>query len=82
MDNYLENIRITEAGRELNRFVDDLSNWYVRRGRERYWGKEMTVDKEAAYMTLFTVLETLSRLTGTGSLRSWRKQFIKTSSAR
>ena len=62
-DNYLENLRITEAGRELNRFVDDLSNWYVRRGRERYWGKEMTVDKEAAYMTLFTVLETLSRLT-------------------
>ena len=63
VDNYLENLRITEAGRELNRFVDDLSNWYVRRGRERYWGKEMTVDKEAAYMTLFTVLETLSRLT-------------------
>lgn len=52
VDNYLENLRITEAGRELNRFVDDLSNWYVRRGRERYWGKEMTVDKEAAYMTL------------------------------
>ena len=63
VDNYLENLRITEAGRELNRFVDDLSNWYVRRSRERYWGKEMTVDKEAAYMTLFTVLETLSRLT-------------------
>ena len=63
VDNYLENLRITEAGRELNRFVDDLSNWYVRRGRERYWGKEMTADKEAAYMTLFTVLETLSRLT-------------------
>lgn len=63
VDNYLENLKITEAGRELNSFVDELSNWYVRRGRERYWGKEMTPDKEAAYMTLFTALETLAKLT-------------------
>ena len=51
--------RITEAGRRaLQDFVDELSNWYVRRGRERYWGKGMTADKEAAYMTLYTVLVT------------------------
>ncbi len=62
IDGYLESMKITEAGRELQRFVDDLSNWYVRRCRERYWGKEMTPDKEAAYMTLYTVLETLSKI--------------------
>jgi len=62
-DEYLSSLRITEAGRELAAFADDLSNWYVRRGRERYWGKEMTADKEAAYMTLYTVLETMARLT-------------------
>ena len=62
-DEYLSSLRITEAGRELAAFADDLSNWYVRRGRERYWGKDMTPDKEAAYMTLYTVLETMSRLT-------------------
>ena len=62
VDTHLENLRITEAGRTLQKFVDDLSNWYVRRCRERYWGKDMTADKEAAYMTLFTVLETLARL--------------------
>ncbi len=62
VDTHLENLRITEAGRTLQKFVDELSNWYVRRCRERYWGKDMTADKEAAYMTLFTVLETLARL--------------------
>ncbi len=62
VDTHLENLRITEAGRTLQKFVDDISNWYVRRCRERYWGKDMTADKEAAYMTLFTVLETLARL--------------------
>ncbi len=62
VDTSLDSIRITEAGRELNRFVDDLSNWYVRRCRERYWGKDMTADKEAAYMTLYTALYELSRL--------------------
>jgi isoleucyl-tRNA synthetase len=62
VDAHLENLRITEGGRALQTFVDELSNWYVRRCRERYWGKDMTPDKEAAYMTLYTVLETLTRL--------------------
>ncbi|MDO4852622.1 MAG: isoleucine--tRNA ligase [Clostridia bacterium] len=62
VDDDLDNIRITEAGRELQAFVDDLSNWYVRRCRDRYWGAEMTDDKEAAYMTLYTVLKTLALL--------------------
>ena len=62
VDAHLENLRITEGGRALQTFVDELSNWYVRRCRERYWGKDMTADKEAAYMTLYTVLETLTRL--------------------
>ena len=44
-------------------FTDELSNWYVRRGRERYWGSEMTDDKAAAYTTLYTVLVTLAKLT-------------------
>ncbi len=44
-------------------FVDDLSNWYVRRSRERFWGKGMAGDKEAAFATLYHVLETMSRLT-------------------
>ena len=60
VDEDLENLRITEAGRELGRFADDLSNWYVRRCRERYWGKDMTADKEAAYMTLYTALKTMA----------------------
>ena len=62
VDDHLDHIRITEAGRALQDFVDELSNWYVRRGRERYWGSEMTDDKEAAYMTLYTVLKTLALL--------------------
>ena len=60
VDEHLEALRITEAGRTLQRFVDELSNWYVRRCRERYWGKDMTPDKEAAYMTLYTALKTLA----------------------
>ena len=60
VDEHLEALRITEAGRALQRFVDELSNWYVRRCRERYWGKDMTPDKEAAYMTLYTALKTLT----------------------
>ncbi len=59
---YLDGYHITEAARELAAFVDELSNWYVRRGRERYWGSEMTQDKVDAYMTLYTVLETFIRL--------------------
>lgn len=62
VDGHLDAMRITEGGRALQKFVDELSNWYVRRCRERFWGKDMTPDKEAAYMTLYTVLETLNRL--------------------
>ena len=57
---YLDDLKMTEAGREMQDFMDDLSNWYVRRCRERYWGKDMTADKEAAYMTLYTVLNTMA----------------------
>ena len=57
---YLDELKMTEAGREMQDFMDDLSNWYVRRCRERYWGKDMTADKEAAYMTLYTVLRTMA----------------------
>ena len=57
---YLDDLKMTEAGREMQDFMDDLSNWYVRRCRERYWGKDMTPDKEAAYMTLCTVLRTMA----------------------
>ncbi len=59
---YLDEYRITECARELGSFVDELSNWYVRRCRERYWGSDMAQDKIDAYMTLYTVLETMSRL--------------------
>ncbi|MBQ3201085.1 MAG: class I tRNA ligase family protein, partial [Clostridia bacterium] len=62
VDEDLAALKITEAGRALSAFTDELSNWYVRRCRERYWGKEMTADKEAAYMTLYTVLKTMTLL--------------------
>ena len=60
VETYLDDLKMTEAGREMQDFMDDLSNWYVRRCRERYWGKDMTADKEAAYMTLYTVLKTMA----------------------
>ena len=63
VDKGLNEYAITESARALQDFVDVLSNWYVRRGRERYWGKEMTEDKAAAYTTLYTVLVTLAKLT-------------------
>ena len=53
---------ITGSARALSAFVDELSNWYVRRGRERYWGHGMTEDKAAAYTTLYTVLVTVAKL--------------------
>lgn len=62
VDEHLDAIRITEASRELSAFADELSNWYVRRCRDRYWGSEMSDDKEAAYMTLYTVLKTVTLL--------------------
>ncbi|MPM55535.1 Isoleucine--tRNA ligase [bioreactor metagenome] len=62
VDEYLGDYKITEAARALNSFVDELSNWYVRLSRERFWSSELTDDKTAAYMTLYTVLVTLSKL--------------------
>ncbi len=59
VDMGLEKYEITESARAIERFTDMLSNWYVRRCRERYWGSEWTADKQAAYMTLYTVLDTL-----------------------
>lgn len=56
VDHNLENYRIPEAARALQDFVDDMSNWYVRRSRQRFWVKEMTADKIAAYQTLYTAL--------------------------
>ena len=62
VDADLNDYKIPETARALQEFVDELSNWYVRRGRERYWGEGMTDDKIAAYMTLYTALVTLSKL--------------------
>ncbi len=60
-DKNLENYKITEASRVLQDFVDELSNWYVRRSRERFWGKELTQDKINAYKTLYTALVTTAK---------------------
>ncbi|MBE6616465.1 MAG: isoleucine--tRNA ligase [Ruminococcaceae bacterium] len=62
VDHHLANYHIPESAKALYQFVDELSNWYVRRSRERYWGTEMTEDKIAAYMTLYTALVTVSKL--------------------
>lgn len=56
VDEYLNSYKITEATRVIQDFTDELSNWYVRRSRERFWATEMTDDKISAYMTLYTVL--------------------------
>ena len=60
VDEYLGSYKITEATRVLESFVDDLSNWYVRRSRERFWVKDMPEDKVNAYMTLYTCLVTIA----------------------
>ena len=62
VDAKLAAYNITDSARAIQDFCDVLSNWYVRRGRDRYWGSEMTDDKAAAYTTLYTVLVTLSKL--------------------
>ncbi|NTV89715.1 MAG: isoleucine--tRNA ligase, partial [Clostridiales bacterium] len=62
VDRDLENYRLTEPARAIQEFVDDLSNWYVRRNRERFWQKDMTQDKISAYMTLYTVLSELIKI--------------------
>jgi isoleucyl-tRNA synthetase len=58
----MDSFDITAAGRRIEQFVDDLSNWYVRRCRRRYWASEMTSDKEAAYLTLHEAIVTLAKL--------------------
>ena len=62
VDDGLANYRITESANALGDFVDELSNWYVRRCRERFWGKGMEGDKLAAFDTLYRVLVTLTKL--------------------
>src|SRR5699024_4355999 len=61
VDNHLANYRIPESARALQEFVDDMSNWYVRRSRERFCAKDMPQDKINAYMTLYTALVTISK---------------------
>ncbi|MEG0351692.1 MAG: isoleucine--tRNA ligase [Cellulosilyticaceae bacterium] len=62
VDDHLDNYRIFEASRMMQDFIDDVSNWYVRRSRERFWQSDMPQDKVNAYMTLYTVLSTLSKV--------------------
>ena len=62
VDEHLANYRIPESARALQDFVDDMSNWYVRRSRERFWAKGMEQDKINAYMTLYTALVTVSKV--------------------
>ena len=61
VDENLGNYRIPEAARALDEFVDEMSNWYVRRSRERFWAKGMPQDKINAYMTLYTALVTVAK---------------------
>ena len=61
VDDNLANYRIPESARALQEFVDEMSNWYVRRSRERFWAKGMEQDKINAYMTLYTALVTISK---------------------
>ena len=63
VDGNLAEYRIPEAAKALQDFVDEMSNWYVRRSRERFWQKELTQDKINAYMTLYTALVTVAKLT-------------------
>ena len=62
VDNYLGNYKVTEAARTLQDFVDDMSNWYVRRSRSRFWVKGMEQDKINAFMTLYTALATTCKV--------------------
>ena len=62
VDENLEKYKITESARAIEEFTDNLSNWYVRRSRERFWGSDMTDDKAAAYTTLYHILVTMSKV--------------------
>ncbi len=61
VDSNLDQYRIPEAAKALQDFVDEMSNWYVRRSRERFWAKGMEQDKINAYMTLYTALVTICK---------------------
>ena len=61
VDENLSNYKLPETARALQEFVDEMSNWYVRRGRERFWAKGMEQDKINAYMTLYTALVTICK---------------------
>ena len=63
VDKGLEEYKVFESARLMQTFVDELSNWYIRRSRERFWGSGMTEDKAAAYTTLWTTLVTFAKLT-------------------
>lgn len=62
VDEDLNSYKITEAAKALQEFVDELSNWYVRRSRDRFWAKETDQNKINAYMTLYTALTTVIKL--------------------
>ncbi len=62
VDEGLSSYKVPESANAISELVDDLSNWYVRRGRSRFWGSGMASDKEAAFATLYTALETIARL--------------------
>ena len=62
IDEHLTNYRITQGALELEDFVDELSNWYVRRNRSRYWVESLTDDKIGAYMTLYKVITTFAKI--------------------
>lgn len=62
VEEHLDNYRITQAALELQEFVDELSNWYVRRNRSRFWTTELTDDKIGAYTTLYKVLTTVVKI--------------------
>ncbi len=59
---YLDEYKLTEPSREMDKFVDDFSNWYIRRCRGRFWASGMEHDKVDAFMTLYTVLKTFCKL--------------------
>ena len=62
VDGYLSGYDPTNAGRRIQEFIDQLSNWYVRRSRRRFWKSENDGDKQSAYISLYTCLETVARL--------------------
>ncbi|HIC02477.1 TPA: isoleucine--tRNA ligase [Candidatus Poribacteria bacterium] len=62
VQNEMENYHITNATRAVAEFVDDLSNWYVRRSRDRFWGAEIGLDKQSAYVTLYQALVGVAKL--------------------